>query len=123
MTGGAAAFLGLRSVIYPAPDLEIAKRWWTQVLGQEPYFDEPFYVGFNVAGYELALDPNGLPEDGPITYWGVADVDAAVTQLLTDGATEHTAAKDVGGGIRVAVVRTPSGSPLGVIHNPHFSID
>ncbi len=50
-------FLGLRTVIYPAPDLAAAKAWYTRLLGVEPYFDEPFYVGFSVAGYELALGP------------------------------------------------------------------
>ncbi len=120
MTTSPVVFLGLRTVIYPAPDLDSAKRWWTGVLGVQPYFDEPFYVGFNVAGYELALDPRGSSDDGPITYWGVDDVDDAVARLLASGAEEHTGTQDVGGGIRVAVVRTPSGSPLGLIRNPHF---
>ena len=58
-------FLGLRTVIYPSPDLATAKAWYTQALGQDPYFDEPFYVGFNVGGYELGLDPNGDVAVGP----------------------------------------------------------
>jgi catechol 2,3-dioxygenase-like lactoylglutathione lyase family enzyme len=49
-------FLGLRTVIYPSPDLATARAWYAQVLGQEPYFDQPFYVGFSVGGYELGLD-------------------------------------------------------------------
>lgn len=68
---------GLRTVIYPAPELDTAKSWWTDVLGVEPYFDEPFYVGYNVAGYELGLLPDG-PADGALTYWGVDDVAEAV---------------------------------------------
>ena len=44
-------FLGLRTIIYPAPDLAASKAWFTQLLGLQPYFDEPFYVGFDVAGY------------------------------------------------------------------------
>ncbi len=46
---------GLRTVIYPAPGLDSAKQWWTALLGIDPYFDQPFYVGFSIAGYELAL--------------------------------------------------------------------
>jgi len=46
-------FLGLRTVTYFAPDLEKAKQWYSKVLGVEPYFDQPFYVGFNIGGYEL----------------------------------------------------------------------
>jgi len=42
------ALEGLRTVIYPAPELDAAKRWWADLLGQEPYFDEAFYVGFEV---------------------------------------------------------------------------
>ena len=51
-------FQGLRTVIYAAPDLEKAKAWYFSILGIPPYFDQPFYVGFNIAGYELGLDPN-----------------------------------------------------------------
>jgi len=61
---------GLRTVIYPASDLDAAKEWWTTTLGIEPYFDQPFYVGFNVAGYELALLPDANRADGALVYWG-----------------------------------------------------
>ncbi|MGV8990062.1 MAG: VOC family protein [Thiobacillus sp.] len=53
--------LGLRTAIYPASDLATAKRWYTAALGQPPYFDEPFYVGFAVGGFELGLLPNAQP--------------------------------------------------------------
>lgn len=99
---GHIMFLGLRTVIYPAPDLAASRAWFSQLLGIEPYFDETFYVGFNVAGYELALDPSGDPGLGPITYWGVADADAALAQLLAAGATARGEVQDVGDGIRVA---------------------
>jgi len=69
-----AALQGLRTVIYPSPDLDAAKTWWTGFLGFGPYFDEPFYVGFNVGGYELGLLPNADLSEGALTYWGVADV-------------------------------------------------
>ena len=58
-------FLGLRTVIYPAPDLAAAKAWWTEFLAMEPYFDEPFYVGFNPGGYELGLLPDADPAATP----------------------------------------------------------
>jgi predicted enzyme related to lactoylglutathione lyase len=112
--------LGLRTVIYPAPDLNAAKAWFSALLQIDPYFDEPFYVGFNVAGYELALDPHGDPADGPITYWGVPDAAAALSQLTATGATSHTPLRDVGDGIRVASVREPGGAVFAVIENPHF---
>ena len=42
---------GLRSQIYEVTDAVAAKAWHTELLGKPPYFDEPFYVGFNVGGY------------------------------------------------------------------------
>jgi len=115
-------FLGLRTVIYPAPDLAASKAWFTKLLGVQPYFDEPFYVGFTVAGYELALDPSGDPNTGPVTYWGVADADTALAQLLAAGAAPRGQVQEVGDGIRVATVLEPGGTVLGVIENPHFQL-
>ncbi len=114
---------GLRTVIYPTADVEGAKAWWTGILGVEPYFDQPFYVGYDVAGYELGLLPDGEPADGALTYWGVDDVAAAVRDAIAAGATEHVAAADVGDGIVTATVRTPQGAVLGLIFNPHFRAD
>jgi len=111
---------GLRTLIYPAPDLDAAKAWWTEVLGAAPYFDQPFYVGFSVAGYELGLLPDADPAEGALTYWGVDDVSAGVGEVLAAGATEHTPVTDVGDGIITATVRTPQSVILGLIHNPHF---
>jgi predicted enzyme related to lactoylglutathione lyase len=111
---------GLRTVIYPARDLAGAKAWWTALLGQEPYFDQPFYVGFEVGGYELGLLPDADDADGALTYWGVEDCAAAVVTALAAGATVHTPATEVGDGIITATVRTPEGSILGLIMNPHF---
>lgn len=115
-------FLGLRTTIYPAPDLAASRAWFSALLGADPYFDEPFYVGFDVAGYELALDPAGDVATGPVTYWGVPDVDTALAQLLAIGATAHSDVHDVGGGIRVATVLEPGGAVLGIIENPHFRL-
>lgn len=113
--------LGLRTVIYQAPDLAASKAWFTELLGFPPYFDEPFYVGFSVAGYELGLLPDADPADGAITYWGVGDVKAAMDGAIAQGATEHVAASEVGDGIVTGSVRSPQGAIVGFIYNPHFS--
>jgi predicted enzyme related to lactoylglutathione lyase len=121
-------FLGLRTVVYYVADLDRAKAWWSNLLGIEPYFDQPFYVGFNVGGYELGLHP--LEEEsgdapGPcstITYWGVDDIEAAHARIRALGAVEHQAIQDVGGGIMVAAVVDPFGNTVGLIKNPHFSL-
>ena len=68
--------LGLRAAIYPVGDLAKAKAWYAQVVGSQPYFDQPFYVGFSVGGYELGLVPDGTPGmAGPQPLWGVANAD------------------------------------------------
>ncbi len=114
---------GLRTVIYPTPDLAKGKAWYSQVLGHGPYFDEPFYVGFSVGGFELGLIPDGVPgSDGPLTYWGVSDAAVELQRLTQLGATVHEPVKDVGGGIKVASVKDPFGNVFAIIENPHFNL-
>ena len=113
---------GLRTVIYPSADLAADKAWWADLLGQQPYFDQPFYVGFNVAGYELALLPDADPSDGALVYWGVDDVAAAVQEAIASGSVEHTSVAEVGDDIVTATVRTPAGTILGLIYNPNFRL-
>ena len=120
MAGVPITLDGLRTVIYPAPDLAAARTWWTSLLGSGPYYDEPFYVGFNVAGYELGLLPTADPADGALVYWGVADVDRSVEAAVAAGASVHTAASEVGDDIVTATVRAPDGAIVGFIYNPHF---
>ncbi len=114
--------LGLRTIVYPAPDLDAAKRWFAAVTGVAPYFDEPFYVGFDVGGYELGLNPAADPAAGAVAYWGVEDPDDALARLVAAGAAQREPVTDVGGGIRVASVTDPFGVVVGLIHNPHFAL-
>ena len=117
---------GLRTALYHVGDLEAAKRWYTDVLGKGPYFDEPFYVGFNVGGFELGLDPDmtGVsPGNSHAAYWGVDDVAVARARLIALGAKPGSDILDVGGGIRVASVIDPFGNTLGIIENPVFRIE
>ena len=114
-------FLGLRTAIYPVLDLSSAKLWYEQVLGIPPYFDEPYYVGFSVGGFELGLIPDGIPStNGPQPLWGVPDAQAAFERLLALGATEIEPVTDVGGDIKVAAVQDPFGNRVGIIENPNF---
>jgi len=116
-----AMVLGLRTALYPVTDLAAGKAWYTRLLGCEPYFDQPFYVGFAVGGFELGLVPDGTPgAAGVQAYWGVADAAAELSRLLGIGAVLHEPVHDVGDGIRVAAVRDPFGNVFGLIENPHF---
>lgn len=120
-------FLGLRTVVFHVreQDLEAAKNWYRQVLGQDPYFDQPFYVGFNVGGFELGIDPDpnaGSPgRGGSAAYWGVADIQASFQRMVELGATPQAEVTDVGGGIKVASFDDPFGNTVGIIENPHFA--
>ncbi len=111
-------FNKLRTVIYHAKNLEEAKHWYTQITGIAPYFDEPFYVGFDINGYELGLDPDATsitPGNQSVAYWAVTDIAARVQQLLQAGASIIKEVQDVGGGIKTAVVADPFGNAIGLI--------
>lgn len=120
-------FQGLRTTIYVVDDLPAAKAWYADVLGHAPYFDEPYYVGFNVGGFELGVMPaegeTRPGAGGTLTYWGVADIEAALGRIVEKGASEFHPVTDVGDGVRVAVVRDPFGNLLGVIENRHFAVE
>ena len=115
--------LGLRTVVYHTPDLAAAKAWYSRVLEREPYFDQPFYVGYEVGGFELGLIPDAKPgESGSVAYWGVPDAALELRRLESLGATVREPVQDVGEGIKVAVVADPFGNSFGVVENPHFSL-
>ncbi len=118
-------FLGLRTVIYHVDDVAKAKAWYAAVLGVEPYFDQPFYVGFSVGGFELGLQPDepSARGDNAVAYWGVSDAKKSFELLLQLGAKKHSEVQDVGGGILVATVLDPFGNVLGIIENPNFKIE
>lgn len=118
--------LGLRTTIYKVADIQAAKKWYAKVFQTQPYFDEPYYVGFNIGGYELGLQPDSRQAkesgDAVVAYWGVTDVNKAVKDFLASGATEHEKPQDVGEGIIVASVKDPWKNVIGLIYNPHFKI-
>jgi predicted enzyme related to lactoylglutathione lyase len=115
---------GIYTALYQVPDLNAAKDWYSRAFATQPYFDEPFYVGFDIGGCELGLLPEEgdarAGEGGVVAYWGVDDADAGVAHLLDTGAGRHSDVQEVGGGIRVAAVKDPFGNVIGVIENPNF---
>jgi predicted enzyme related to lactoylglutathione lyase len=119
-----AMFQGLRTATYQVKDLARAKDWYSTVLGVKPYFDQPFYVGFNIGGYELGLVPDSEAGEARapagIAYWGVKDARGAYQHLLDFGAKTQEPIQDVGEGILIGAVHDPFGNVLGIIQNPNF---
>ena len=117
---------GLATVIYRVTDLDRAKAWYARAFQQAPYFDQPFYVGFSIGGYELGLDPDPSGRKtgagGSVAYWRVPTINDAVRHFVACGATLVAPAQEVGEGIKVATVSDPFGNLIGLIENPHFAL-
>ena len=118
--------LGLRTTIYKVGDIAKAKEWYSKAFGVKPYFDQPFYVGFNIGGYELGLQPENNPStkktESVVAYWGVSDINKVYTHLLKIGAKENEKPENVGASIITATVIDPWGNIIGIIYNPDFKI-
>jgi len=113
--------LGLRTTIYKVPDLPAAKEWYSKVFRTEPYFDESYYVGYNIGGYELGLQHEVVSMgENVATFWGVEDIEAEYVFFIEAGALPVEAPMSVGGEIKVATCKDPWGNIIGLIYNPEF---
>ncbi len=111
-------FKKLRTVIYHVEDIAQAKSWYQQLTGIAPYFDEPFYVGFEINGCELGLDPdNSNVQKGnhSVAFWSVDDIQATVEKAVAIGAEIISPVQNVGGTIEVATIKDPFGNYIGLI--------
>jgi predicted enzyme related to lactoylglutathione lyase len=115
--------LGLRTTIYKVPDLQKGKEWYTEAFQVQPYFDEPFYVGYSINGYELGLLPEEVEKgENVLSYWGVEDIQTTFNHFIATGATAHEEPNNVGGELMVASVIDPWGNVIGLIYNPYFKL-
>ncbi len=116
--------LGLRTALYRVPNLDKAKKWYSKAFQTEPYFDEPFYVGFNIGGFELGMLPETPPSlekvESVVAYWGVDNIHKTYNHLIECGAKEHEKPFNVGGELMTAAVKDPWGNIIGIIYNPYF---
>jgi predicted enzyme related to lactoylglutathione lyase len=111
-------FKKLRTVIYHVRDIEKAKKWYIKATGIKPYYDEPFYVGFDINGSELGIDadiPGPTHGNHSVSYWAVDDAEKAVKKLVSLGAKIIQPRTNVGGTIHVAIVEDPFGNHVGLI--------
>lgn len=116
--------LGLRTIIYKVPDLKLATEWYIKAFQTQPYFNEPYYVGFDINGYELGLQPEETDplkkSESVVAYWGVENIQETFFRLIEIGASEAEKPFDVGGNIFTATVKDPFGNTIGLIYNPNF---
>lgn len=107
---------GIKLVTFPVSDVEASKEILRRLTGEEPYADSPYYVGFRVDDAEIGLVPGGREQGmtGPIPYWDVPDMTAALAELTAAGASVAQEPRDVGGGLLVATVTDGDGNVYGL---------
>ncbi len=110
---------GVKTLIFPVDDLAQAKTLYSKLLGMEPAFDTPYYVGYQVDGQDIGLDPNGHRNGmtGPIAYLQVDDIQATLRSLLDAGAQPAQEVRDVGGGRLIATVKDADGNVVGLLQD------
>jgi predicted enzyme related to lactoylglutathione lyase len=108
---------GVKTIIYPVRDLDRAKALFTELLGAKPDADQPYYVGWNIAGQDVGLDPNGhrTGMTGPTPFWHVDDLKGTLQALVDAGAELVQDVRDVGGGKLIATVKDSDGNMIGLL--------
>lgn len=82
--------------------------------------DEAYYVGFNVEGQDIGLDPHGHSHEmtgPPVGYWHVDGLTKSLKALLDAGAEAQQEVKDVGEGKLTASVKDADGNVIGLIQS------
>ena len=108
----------LRTICYHVEDLPKAKAWYISFTGINPYFDHPFYVGFDINGFELGLDPDMsqvAAGNHTCSYWQVSNLQETIDKAISLGATLFSPVTQVGPNMYVAVVEDPFGNHIGLI--------
>lgn len=123
---GKTTILGLRTTIYKVSDIEKARDWYAKAFETQAYFDQPYYVGFNIGGYELGLQPEegqtGIKIESVISYWGVEKIQEVYDRLISLGAMENEKPYNTGGEMMTATLKDPFGNVIGLIYNPYFKL-
>ncbi|MBE0689195.1 MAG: VOC family protein [Anaerolineae bacterium] len=125
---------GMSTVNYFADDMAAAKKWYSELLGIEPYFERPnpenpAYIEFRIGDYQHELgiiDRRYAPKDaasgpgGAILHWHVDDIEGTLEHLKAMGAKEYDPLTPRESGFITASVVDPFGNILGIMYNPHY---
>jgi predicted enzyme related to lactoylglutathione lyase len=108
---------GIKTIVYPVTDLERAKAMYGLLTGVDPIAETAYYVGYDVDGQDIGLDPNGYAKGivGAMCYWHVADIAASVQALADAGGKVIQEITDVGGGKLIATVEDLDGNAIGLL--------
>nr|WP_294859783.1 VOC family protein [uncultured Fluviicola sp.] len=123
---------GLATVNFYARDHAAAKKWYSEFLEMEPYFNVPGYTEFRIGDYQQELgiiDANYAPAgystnpSGAIVHWHVDNLQATLDRLISMGASEFLPITDHSQGkgtFVTASVVDPFGNVLGIMTNVHY---
>ncbi|MFQ6395045.1 VOC family protein [Nocardia sp. KC 131] len=123
---------GMATSTFYADDLEVAKDWYTEFFGVEPYFTVAgAYYEWRIGDYQAefgivnrAYAPAGAKNTpgGAILNWHVNDLQATFDRLQELGATVYDPITERGAdtGFITASVVDPFGNILGLMSNPHY---
>jgi predicted enzyme related to lactoylglutathione lyase len=105
-------------IIYPTSDVPKATKFYSTLLGTEPYAESPYYVGFKAGETEIGLVQKTPQMDGALAYVDVDDINAALSTLIAAGAEKVQDVTDVAQGLLVASVKNLDGTPIGLRQFP-----
>jgi predicted enzyme related to lactoylglutathione lyase len=126
---------GIATVNIFADDVKAARKWYSELLGIEAYFERPdaenpAYVEFRIGDYQHELGvidskykPQGADAGtgGAIVLWHVDNIEAMLERVKGMGATEYDPLTPRGdSGFITASVVDPFGNVLGLMYNPHY---
>ena len=125
---------GVATISFYAANVLEAKKWYSELLGIDPYFERPDaqnpqYVEFRIGDYQHELgiiDSKFKPKSataglgGAVVYWHVDDIEATLKRLLSMNAKEYEPLTKREAGFITASVVDPFGNILGIMYNPHY---
>jgi predicted enzyme related to lactoylglutathione lyase len=125
---------GVATISFYADDVKAARKWYSDLLGVDPYFERPDsenpgYIEFRLGDYQHELgiiDRKYAPKigsknpGGAVVFWHVDDIAGAVEKVKSMGAKEYEPIVKREAGFVTASVIDPFGNVLGLMYNPHY---
>jgi predicted enzyme related to lactoylglutathione lyase len=125
---------GMCTVSFWASDVKAARKWYSELLGIDPYFERPDsgnpqYVEFRIGDYQHELgiidakfQPKGAKPGagGTVLYWHVDNIEAVLEKVKSMGAKEYEPIVKREEGFVTASVADPFGNIIGLMYNPHY---